>query len=148
MKVLALVDRNTGRSRAVVVDSLKAKDIAPIMFHNIAREARLMTDEAYHYGAFSAAFAGHQTVSHGKLEYVRGEAHTNTIEGYFSIFKRGMKGIYQHCAKTHLHRYLAEFDFRYTNRIANGVNDDQRAEIALKGIAGRRLTYRRIGLAA
>jgi transposase-like protein len=148
MKVLALVDRNTGRSRAVVVDSLKAKDIAPIMFHNIAREARLMTDEAYHYGAFSAAFSDHQTVNHSKLEYGRGEAHTNTIEGYFSIFKRGMKGIYQHCAKTHLHRYLAEFDFRYTNRIANGVNDDQRAEIALKGIAGRRLTYRRIGLAA
>lgn len=148
MKVLALVDRNTCRSRAIVVDSLTAKDIAPIMFHNIAREARLMTDEAQHYGAFSLAFADHQTVRHGKLEDVRGEAHTNTIEGYFSIFKRGMKGVYQHCGKTHLHRYLAEFDFRYTNRIANGVNDDQRAEIALKGIAGRRLTYRRIGLAA
>jgi ISXO2 transposase-like protein len=70
-------------------------------------------------------------------------AHTNTIEGYFSIFKRGMKGIYQHCSEQHLHRYLAEFDFRYNTRIALGMNDRDRAELALKGIVGKRLTYRR-----
>jgi transposase-like protein len=142
MKVLALVDRETGRSRAMVVDSLKAPDIAPIMFHNLAREARLFTDEAVHYIGIGHAFADHQTTLHGKGEYVRGEVHTNTIEGYFSIFKRGMKGIYQHCAKKHLHRYLAEFDFRYTNRVANGFNDSQRADALLSGIVGRRLTYR------
>lgn len=146
MKVLALVDRATGRARAVVVDSLKATDIAPIIFHNVAREARLMTDEAYHYTAFSKSFADHLRVNHSKVEYVRGEAHTNTIEGYFSIFKRGMKGIYQHCAKHHLHRYLAEFDFRYTFRAANGYGDAGRADVALLGARGRRLTYRRTGL--
>ena len=74
---------------------------------------------------------------------MRGEAHTNTIEGYFSIFKRGMKGIYQHCGEQHLHRYLAEFDFRYNHRIALGFTDADRAEIALAGIKGKRLTYRR-----
>jgi transposase-like protein len=142
MKVLALVDRETGRSRAVVVDNLKPRDLAPIMFHNIAREARLITDEAHHYRAFSVAFSGgHDAVRHGAGEYVRGDVHTNTIEGYFSIFKRGMRGIYQHCAKKHLHRYLAEFDFRYTNRQANGFNDAERADVVLSGIVGRRLTY-------
>ena len=141
MKVLALVDRSTGRSRAIVVDSLKAPDIAPILFHNLDREARLFTDEAYHYRAFAKAFGDHQTVNHTALEYGRGEVHTNTIEGYFSIFKRGMRGIYQHCQKKHLHRYLAEFDFRYTNRAANGFNDADRANELLKGVVGRRLTY-------
>lgn len=142
MKVLALVDRETGRSRAVVVDNLKPRDLAPIMFHNIAREARIITDEAHHYRAFSLAFTGgHEAVRHGSGEYVRGDVHTNTIEGYFSIFKRGMRGIYQHCAKKHLHRYLAEFDFRYTNRVAVGIDDAARADLLLNGVMGRRLTY-------
>jgi transposase-like protein len=141
-KVLALVDRETGRSRAMVVDSLKAPDIAPILFHNLAREAKLYTDEAVHYQGIGRAFADHQTTQHGKGEYVRGTVHTNTIEGYFSIFKRGMKGVYQHCGKQHLHRYLAEFDFRYTNRAANGFTDSERSLEALRGISGRRLTYK------
>jgi hypothetical protein len=81
-------------------------------------------------------------VRHGKEEYVVGDVHTNTLEGYFSIFKRGMKGVYQHCGKRHLHRYLAEFDFRYNNRSALGVEDQARSRNALKGIAGKRLTYR------
>ena len=72
----------------------------------------------------------------------RGDVHTNTVEGYFSIFKRGMKGVYQHCSEKHLHRYLAEFDFRYNNRVSLGVADKERAERALKGVAGKRLTYR------
>lgn len=80
---------------------------------------------------------------HTAKEYVRGDVHTNSAEGYFSIFKRGMRGVYQHCAEKHLHRYLAEFDFRYNNRIALGVNDEQRAETLAAGIVGKRLTYRR-----
>jgi len=101
-----------------------------------------MTDEAGQYGSVSEKFIDHQTVNHSEEEYVRGIVHTNTVEGYFSVFKRGMKGVYQHCAKKHLHRYLAEFDFRYNNRIRLGVDDTARAENALKGIVGKRLTYR------
>jgi len=141
MKVLALVDRATGRSRAMVIDKVSAPEIAPIMYHNLSREARLVTDEAHHYSAFSFRFGGHATINHSKGEYVRGEIHTNTIEGYFSIFKRGMKGVYQFCGKQHLHRYLAEFDFRYSNRAANGFNDAERADKLLAGVVGRRLTY-------
>ena len=88
------------------------------------------------------SFADHQTVEHGKDEYVRGDCHTNTLEGYFSIFKRGMKGVYQHCDEKHLHRYFAEFDFRYNNRIARGVNDEVRAAKMVEGVVGKRLTYR------
>lgn len=146
MKVLSLLDRSRGQIRSLVVDRLKAPDLAPIMFHNIAPEARLMTDEAGHYYAFRNSFAEHITVNHARLEYVRGKAHTNTIEGAFSIFKRMIKGTYQKTSKHHLHRYLAEFDFRYCHRIANGYDDSQRTDIALLGAAGRRLTYRRTGL--
>ena len=147
MKVLALVDRETGRSRAMVVDSLTLKELKPIIMHNIDREARLMTDESLAYKTLGLYFSSHDTVNHSALEFGRGEFHTNTVEGYFSIFKRGMKGVYQHCAKKHLNRYLAEFDFRYTNRVANGFNDADRTDELVKGIVGRRLTYRttRIG---
>src|SRR5437763_14922306 len=102
-----------------------------------------MTDEAGQYGALDEAFIDHQTVNHSEEEYVRGIVHTNTIEGYFSIFKRGMKGVYQHCKEKHLHRYLAEFDFRYSNRAALGVDDEDRAARLASGIKGKRLTYRR-----
>jgi hypothetical protein len=90
-------------------------------------------------------FIDHQSVNHSKGEYTRGDAHTNTVEGVFSVFKRGMVGTYQHCGEQHLQRYLNEFDFRYSNREKLGVNDAMRAEIALTGIQGKRLTYRRIG---
>lgn len=143
MKVLALVDRATGRSRAMVVDSLTLKELQPIINFNIDREARLMTDESLAYKTVGRYFASHDTVNHSALEYGRGEFHTNTVEGYFSIFKRAMKGVYQHCAKKHLNRYLAEFDFRYTNRVANGFNDADRTTELVKGIVGRRLTYKR-----
>ena len=107
---------------------------------------------AGHYKSLAGSFAGHQFVDHARGEYVRRSdptIHTNTIEGFFGIFKRGMKGVYQHCGSQHLQRYLAEFDFRYSNRAALGVNDDDRRDTALLGIAGKRLTYRRIdGLAA
>jgi ISXO2-like transposase domain len=102
----------------------------------------MMTDEGGHYSRLGSDFASHETVSHKADEYVRGDVHTNTIEGYFSIFKRGMKGVYQHCSEKHLHRYLSEFDFRYNNRSALGVEDGERAAKSLKGIEGKRLTYR------
>jgi ISXO2-like transposase domain len=88
------------------------------------------------------ALAAHETVNHGNEEYARGDVTTNTVEGYFSIFKRGMKGVYQHCGEKHLHRYLSEFDFRYSNRVALGVDDTARADRALLGVKGKRLTYR------
>jgi hypothetical protein len=92
--------------------------------------------------ATMVAPASHDAVNHGAKEYARGHVTTNTVEGYYSIFKRGMKGIYQHCSEKHLQRYLAEFDFRYSNRVALGVNDGERAVLAMKGIEGKRLTYR------
>ncbi|WP_420431064.1 IS1595 family transposase [Hyphobacterium sp.] len=143
-KVLTLVDRETKRARSVVIDDLKPVTIAPILEANISKDARLMTDEAHHYKRLGKEYASHERVNHGKEEYVRGDVTTNTVEGYFSVFKRGMKGVYQHCAKKHLHRYLAEFDFRYNEREANGVDDRERTDAALRGITGKRLTYRRI----
>lgn len=142
MKVLSLIDRDSKQARSMVVDDLKPATIAPILRENMAREARLATDEAGHYLHIGREFADHGVVRHGKEEYVVGEVHTNTLEGYFSIFKRGMKGVYQHCGKRHLHRYLAEFDFRYNNRSALGCEDQERANRALSGTKGRRLTYR------
>lgn len=148
MKVLTLVDRETKTARSMVIDDLKAETIGTIVNENVAREAALMTDEANHYKRIGPRFASHETVNHGRDEYVRyadaATITTNTVENYFSVFKRGMRGIYQHCAKHHLHRYLAEFDFRYSNRAANGVDDIQRASLALSLIGGKRLTYRRI----
>ena len=142
-KVLALVDRSTGQARSMVVDDLKAATLVPILRENIAKEATVYTDEAGQYRNLANEFAAHDFVRHGAGEYGRGLVHTNTIEGYFSIFKRGMKGTYQHCAKKHLHRYLAEFDFRYNNRSALGVEDQERALSALQGVVGKRLKYRR-----
>lgn len=149
-KVLALVDRDTKRVRSMVVEKLTIKDVTPILQENIAKEAHVMTDQAGMYYYLKDHFRAHDTVNHAKDEYSRQEngltISTNTIEGYFSIFKRGMKGVYQHCSKKHLHRYLAEFDFRYNYRVANGCNDAQRATEALLGVVGKRLTYRRIGV--
>jgi hypothetical protein len=125
------------------MENVTAEDVAAVMRENVARESRLMTDEARYYGPVGAEMAGHEAVNHSAEEWARGEAHTNTLEGYFSIFKRGMKGIYQHCAEKHLHRYLAEFDFRYNARSVLGIDDAARADRALQGIAGKRLTYRR-----
>ena len=146
MKVLSLVERRTGRVTSFVVDSVNREEILPILRENIAREARLFTDEAAQYRGLGRAFGEHASVSHKSGEYGRGEIHTNTVEGYYSIFKRGMRGIYQHCAKKHLHRYAAEFDFRYSNRKAVGIEDVQRADLALVGIVGKRLTYQTIGV--
>lgn len=144
-KVLALVDRESGKSRSIVVEDLKTSTMAPIVRANVAKEARLMTDEARHYVKVGREFADHQVVRHVDGEYGRGEAHTNTVEGFFSIFKRGMRGIYQHCGEAHLHRYLAEYDFRYSNRVKLGVDDVARFGRVVDGIVGKRLTYRTVG---
>jgi hypothetical protein len=114
-----------------------------VIVRNVSRKSVLHTDESNLYTALGGEFASHETVKHSAKEYVRGDVHTNTVEGYFSIFKRGMKGIYQHCSEAHLHRYLAEFDFRYSNRSGVGVEDTERAAIIIKQAEGKRLTYRR-----
>lgn len=137
---LSLVERG-GNVRSFQIDRADTANIKPIVDANLAKESMLMTDEAKLYGPIGKEFKHHFTVEHGAGEYGRGSVHTNTLEGYFSIFKRGMKGVYQHCSEKHLHRYLAEFDFRYNNRIAVGVNDEMRTEKALHGIKGKRLTY-------
>jgi transposase-like protein len=146
MAVLGLVDRETGRSRLFHVEKAAGSIIQPIVMANLAREARLMTDENTLYRKIGRTFAEHGTVMHYNKEYARGDITTNTVEGAFSIFKRGMKGIYQHCAEKHLHRYLAEFEYRYSNREACGVNDATRADTVLASIYGRRLTYRRVAI--
>lgn len=138
-KVLALVDRDSGKVRSMVINDLKTRTVAPIVRANVSKAARLMTDEARHYKKVGREFADHQVVRHSVGEYGRGEAHTNTIEGYFSIFKRGMKGVYQHCGEQHLHRYLAEFDFRYNER---NIKDGEHASRLLRETAGKRLFYR------
>lgn len=140
--VFTLVERG-GSARSFHLDSSRAGDFLPIIRANLSREAKFMTDELSAYKVVAEIEElDHDTVKHSKKEYVRGEVHTNTVEGYYSIFKRGMKGVYQHCAEKHLHRYLSEFDFRYSNRVALGVNDGERADLAIKGAAGKRLTYR------
>jgi transposase-like protein len=152
--VLTLVERG-GSARSFHIDGAATSDIMPLVRANVAREATVMTDEAKHYYDVADDFSGHNTVKHSEDEYVRHETwidkanrlhvepiHTNTVEGYYSIFKRGMKGVYQHCKEKHLHRYLAEFDFRYSNRVRLGVDDVERTARAVKGIVRKRLTYR------
>jgi transposase-like protein len=144
--VLSLLDRETGQVRSFHVANTSADEILPVVRANLAKEANLMTDQARVYQKLGAEYQ-HDTVNHQEDEYVRREGDklitTNTIESYFSVFKRGMRGTYQHCSEKHLHRYLAEFDFRHNNRIALGVNDTERADQLAKGISGKRLTYRR-----
>jgi transposase-like protein len=142
--VLSLVHRESGQCRSFVVDNVSRETLVPIVLANVKRETYIMTDEAIQYkGQFRNVFLGHGHVNHGAGEYVRGRVYTNTVEGSFSIFKRGMKGVYQHCSEKHLHRYVAEFEFRYNNREANGCDDGQRSRQALKSIVGKRLTYAR-----
>ena len=140
MAVLSLVERG-GNVRSFPIDTTRVKEIGPIVNENIAQESQLMTDEASQYQSIGKGFEFHGWVTHSAGQYVDGPVHTNTVEGYFSIFKRGMKGVYQHCSQKHLHRYLAEFDFRYNNRKAQGINDKERADNALFSVSGKRLTY-------
>ena len=130
--VIALVERG-GNVRSFHPARADGASVNAIVRQNIARESRLHTDESRLYIGVGKEFAAHETTTHSHGEYVRGDVHTNTVEGFFSIFKRGMRGVYQHCAEKHLHRYLAEFDFRYNNRIGLGVNDIERTRKVAKG---------------
>ncbi|ODA66875.1 ISXO2-like transposase domain protein [Methyloligella halotolerans] len=138
--IVALVERG-GSVRSFHVANANKLNVNDLVNRNISRETQIFTDESRLYGDLKGNFAGHDTVRHASGEYVRGPVHTNTVENVFSVFKRGMRGTYQHCKEKHLHRYLAEFDFRYNARTALGVDDVERAERALKGVVGKRLTY-------
>lgn len=142
--VIALVERG-GNVRSFAPRHATAEEVRTILFCNVTLDTTLHTDESKLYHYVGKAYAAHETVNHSAKEYARGSVNTNTIEGFFSIFKRGMRGIYQHCGEAHLHRYLAEFDFRYNTR---KISDAERADAMMKGIQGKRLTYRRIGQAA
>lgn len=135
--IVSLVERG-GNVRSFHVAVADKVNVSEIVTSNIARESRLHTDESRLYHGADEHFASHETVKHSAKEWARGDVNTNTVEGYFSIFKRGMKGIYQHCKEKHLHRYLAEFDFRYN---ARKITDGERAALAVLGISGKRLTY-------
>lgn len=139
--IVSLVERG-GSVRSFHVDRADKETVARIVTNNISKQSKLFSDESRLYLGADAHVSEHQTVRHYGGEYARGEVHTNTIEGYFSIFKRGMKGVYQHCDEKHLHRYLSEFDFRYNNRVGLGVDDQQRAVNLVKGIVGKRLLYK------
>lgn len=138
MKVFTLVERD-GKARSFHVPAVNAKTLKPILMANLAKDANLMTDEASAYTLVGREFASHEVVKHGAGEYSRGAVHTNTIEGFFSILKRGLVGTFHHVGEQHLHRYVGEFDFRYNNR---KITDRERANIALTGIGGKRLFYR------
>jgi transposase-like protein len=139
--VFALVERG-GSVRSHHVPTVNAATLRPILNKQVRQETAIMSDDSVHANQTGKGFKSHQTVRHGIGEYVRGDAHTNTIEGYFSILKRGIVGTYHHVSEQHLKRYLAEFDFRYNERMALGVDDTERATKALKGVVGKRLTYR------
>ena len=144
--VMSLVERG-GKVRSHHVPDVTAKTLKPILVDAIAKDTHFRTDESAVYYKIGEDFASHQTVNHSISEYVRGDAHTNTVEGYFSIFKRGIYGVYHHVSQQHLKRYLAEFDFRYNERIALGIDDAERTRRAIKGGEGKRLTYRPLSAA-
>ena len=141
LTVLTLVERG-GESRTFHVSGHSAATLAPFIRANVHKLSTIMTDEGSWYSEVGKEFLNHDTVNHGDKEWKRGIVSTNTVEGFFGVFKRGMKGVYQHCSEKHLHRYLAEFDFRYSNRVKLGVDDTERTERALSGMVGKRLTYR------
>jgi transposase-like protein len=143
--IVSLVEHG-GRVRSFHPAVADGASVAKIVRENVAKESRLQTDESKLYTSIGRTFAAHETVNHGAKEYARGKGAdlvtTNSVEGFFGIFKRGMVGVYQHCAEKHLHRYLAEYDFRYNYRMRLGFNDMDRTVAAVRGAEGKRLTYR------
>jgi transposase-like protein len=139
--VHTLVERG-GRVRSHHIPSVTGETLRPILTAHASFKSALMTDTHGGYMHIGKKFARHEMVDHGSDEYVRGDAHSNSAENYFSILKRGIVGVYHGVSEAHLHRYLAEFDFRYSNREGLGVDDVSRADVALKGTKGKRLTYR------
>lgn len=140
-KIVALVERK-GRVRAFHVPAVNANTVKEILHGQVAKSARLMTDSAGLYTKIGKDFASHETVNHLRGEYARGDVTTNTVEGYFGVLQRGLRGIYQHVSPEHLHRYVNEFSFRYNNRSSRGIEDGERAARLLFAIGGKRLTYR------
>jgi len=136
-----LVERG-GRARSDHIANVSGKTLRPVVMKQVSRKSSFMTDTAGGYMEMGKEFARHEMVDHGAGEYVRGDAHSNTVEGYFATLKRGIIGTYHHVSEAHLKRYLAEFDFRYNERMALGVTDAARADKAVKGVEGKRLTYR------
>jgi transposase-like protein len=141
--VVALVERK-GRVRTYKTKMVTVDSVADVLKKNVSKSARLMTDAAGLYYKVGQEFASHETVNHTLGEYARGDVTTNTVEGFFGILKRGLRGVYQHVGQEHLGRYVDEFAFRYNNRVALDVNDAERAQLLLEGISGKRLTYRAI----
>ena len=139
--VVSLVERG-GNIHSFTVKHATKQTVGKIVRDNLDSRTRLITDESRLYPEAGKEFKSHEKVHHAVGEYVRGDVYTNTLESYYSVFKRGMRGVYQHCGEKHLHRYVAEFDFRYNYRDATGANDMERTEAALSGIVGKRLLYR------
>ena len=144
--VMSLVERG-GDLRSFHIEKANAENVMEVVRANVDKQARVMTDEAKYYNQIGGEFAEHGTVNHSAGEYVKGDAHTNTLENFYSVFKRGMKGVYQHCSERHLHRYVDEFGFRHNNRVGRGVDDSARASRMVEGVVGKRLTYRTTGRA-
>jgi transposase-like protein len=132
---MSLVERG-GNIRSLVLDH---RMVGPVFRTHVHKDSRLVTDSAQHYKFREVAI--HESVDHSKFEWARGDVHTNTLEGFFSIFKRGMIGIYQHIDNKHFERYLAEFDFRQNTRAKLGIDDVRREQITIEGCKGKRLTY-------
>lgn len=139
--IIALVERG-GEARAVYMRRVTAENVRDVLVRHADRKSRLHTDESRLYPVIGEEFAAHETVKHSAGEYVRGDVHTNSAEGFFGLFKKSMAGVYQHCGEQHLQRYLDEFSFRYNNRSALGIQDAERATFAIVGAEGKRLTYR------
>jgi transposase-like protein len=144
MKIVSLVERN-GEKRSFHVAHISPTTLRPILNGMIAKNARLMTDQAGVYEKLGPEFASHEIVSHTNKEYARGDVTTNTVESSFALLKRGLVGTFHSVSEQHLQRYATEFDFRWNNRVSLGIDDAKRTVAALKGISGKRLTYRRIG---
>jgi transposase-like protein len=143
MKIVSLVERNTGKKVSVHVPTVTAKTMKPVLAAHVSENARLMTDEAKVYVKLGNSYFSHETVNHSKEEYARGDVTTNNAEGSFSILKRGLTGTFHSVSEQHLQRYCHEFDFRWNYRIKTGYDDVQRMQVVLQNIAGKRLTYRR-----
>jgi transposase-like protein len=146
--IVSLIERG-GSARTFHVAEANMATVARIVRDNIDPRSKLHTDAAMLYRRVGKVFAEHKWVEHSQGEYVRfeenGAVHNNSAESYFSVFKRGMKGVYQHCSEKHLHRYLAEFDYRHNTRVKLGVDDVQRADKLITQVVGKRLTYRTAG---
>jgi transposase-like protein len=142
--VLSLVERCTARAKVMSfhVQVTASAQLLPIIKAHVHSGTHVMTDEAGQYAHLNKHFTEHDFVRHSAGEYGRGQVRTNTVEGFYSVFKRGMIGVYQRCGERHLHRYVAEFDFRYNHRVRFGVNDVERTDRILRGIVGKRLMYR------